>query len=223
MSDFLPGPSASHPAWHGPTMVKARDPYHEALTALMAFAGARRFGWGEPLVATSLAEELGLSPTPVREALARLSGEGLIEHRPGRGYYAPSPGPEDIADLYEMHRRLVHWALDLLSQDAARSPFDPITASSPEGFFTGIARAPGRAFLARAHWRATLQLRPIRALEARVAPEDPGWTTRGLALPGAGTIAALREEIDIYHRERIAAAADVVAVMRQSMQSIEQI
>jgi hypothetical protein len=204
-------------------MVKARDPYHEALTALTAFAGANRFGWGEPLVATSLAVELGLSPTPVREALARLSGEGLIEHRPGRGYYAPSPSPEDIIDLYEMHCRLVHWALDLLAADAANRPFDPIDGSSAERLFTGVARAPGRAFLARAHWRATLQLRPVRAIGARLSPEDPGWTTRVLPLFATGAIDAFRGEIDAYHHDLRAGAAGIVAVMRQSVQSIEQI
>ncbi|MCQ4078953.1 GntR family transcriptional regulator, partial [Klebsiella pneumoniae] len=63
--------------------MRSRDPYNDALTALAAFAGSGRFGWGEPLVATALAAELELSQTPVREALARLAGEGLIEHRPG--------------------------------------------------------------------------------------------------------------------------------------------
>lgn len=207
----------------GGAMVKARDPYHEALTALAAFAGSGRFGWGEPLVATSLAEELGLSPTPVREALARLSGEGLIEHRPGRGYYAPSPGPDDIVDLYEMHRRLVHWALDLLAAQEVRLAFGPLDGSSAEGLFIGIARAPGRAFLARAHWRATLQLRPVRAIEARVAPEESGWTTRVLPIVAAGPTDAVRQEVDAYHRDRSAVAPAVVAAMRQSMQSIDQI
>ena len=79
--------------------MKDRDPYHSALNALAGFAAAGRFGWGEPLVATALAEELRLSPTPVREALARLAGEGVIEHRPGRGYFAPSPTASDIAEM----------------------------------------------------------------------------------------------------------------------------
>ena len=46
--------------------MKDRDPYHSALNALAGFAAAGRFGCGEPLVATALAEELRLSPTPVR-------------------------------------------------------------------------------------------------------------------------------------------------------------
>lgn len=83
--------SRRRPPPPGAGAMRDRDPYHSALNALAGFAAAGRFGWGEPLVATALAEELRLSPTPVREALARLAGEGVIEHRPGRGYFAPSP------------------------------------------------------------------------------------------------------------------------------------
>ena len=69
--------------------MRLHDPYHMALSALSGFAGEGRFGAGMPLVVTTLARELGLSPTPVREALARLAGEGVIDHWPGRGYFAP--------------------------------------------------------------------------------------------------------------------------------------
>ncbi len=69
--------------------MRLHDPYHMALSALSGFAGEGRFGAGTPLVVTTLARELGLSPTPVREALARLAGEGVIDHWPGRGYFSP--------------------------------------------------------------------------------------------------------------------------------------
>ena len=52
--------------------MRERDQFAVARTALAGYAAAGRFGWGHPLVATSLATELGLSPTPVREALAHL-------------------------------------------------------------------------------------------------------------------------------------------------------
>ena len=113
--------------------MRSRDPYNDALTALAAFAGSGRFGWGEPLVATALAAELELSQTPVREALARLAGEGLIEHRPGRGYYAPSPSADDIVDLYEIHRRLVHLAIDLLDAAGTTVALQSVGESMPCG------------------------------------------------------------------------------------------
>ncbi|UQV18933.1 GntR family transcriptional regulator [Brevundimonas albigilva] len=204
-------------------MSRARDPYNEALAALLAFAGVGRFGWGEPLVATTLAEELGLSPTPVREALARLSGEGLIEHRPGRGYYAPSPSPDDIVDLYELHRRLVHWALDVLSHRDDHSLPIVLDLSSAEALFVGVVRTSGRAVLARAHWRTTLQIRPIRSVEARLLPEDPDWLRAVGADIATGDLDLVRVAVDAFHRSRSAQAGAVVALMRQSQQSIDQI
>jgi len=146
-------PSArSCPRRPGAREVKDRDPYHSALNALAGFAAAGRFGWGEPLVATALAEELRLSPTPVREALARLAGEGVLEHRPGRGYFAPSPTASDIADLYELHRRLTHWALDVAPGAAATAIGEP---SAPdlrlEILYATIAASAGADILTRAH------------------------------------------------------------------------
>lgn len=204
-------------------MTRKRDPYHEALAALLAFAGAGRFGWGEPLVTTTLAEELGLSPTPVREALARLSGEGLIEHRPGRGYYAPSPSPDDIVDLYELHRRLIHWALDVFPRrDDPRLPI-VLDLSSIEALFVGLVRTPGRAVLTRAHWRTTLQIRPIRVIETRLLADDADWLRDVGANVAAGELDAVRLTVDEFHRSRIGQAGAVVALMRQSRQSIDQI
>lgn len=204
-------------------MVRRRDPHHEALAALAAFAGEGRFAWGEPLVATALAAELGLSPTPVREALARLAGEGLIEHRPGRGYYAPSPGADDVADLYELHRRLTHWALDLLERNP-RPPWPPdLPRRPPEQVFTEIVRAPALPVLARNHWRVTLQLRPIRRLEASADAVGPGWDALAAALRTPEDLMSIRRGVDAYHSERIRRAPAIAAEMRRSAESIVQI
>ena len=162
--------------------MKKRDPFQHALAALMASAADGRFAWGEPLVVTALAQELGLSPTPVREALARLSGEGLIDHRPGRGYFASSPSVEDVVDLLEYHRRLVHWALDLIEQATIRPPIGPIDGASGERVFVAIVRASERSVVVRGHWRTTLQLRPIRKLQVRMSASDAEWIRRVPAL-----------------------------------------
>ena len=57
-----------------------------------------------------LAEELGVSRTPVREALALLVHEGLILST-SRGFSAPELSPRDIAELYEIRRLLEPAAL----------------------------------------------------------------------------------------------------------------
>jgi len=47
-----------------------------------------------------LATELGISRTPVREALRRLMAEGLVEHHRNRGVRVQSWTPEDLAQSY---------------------------------------------------------------------------------------------------------------------------
>ena len=58
---------------------------------------------GEWLRQERLAQELGVSQMPVREALKELVTEGLIEHGPYRGARVVTFSIQDITDLYE-HR-----------------------------------------------------------------------------------------------------------------------
>jgi DNA-binding GntR family transcriptional regulator len=55
---------------------------------------------GEWLRQERLAQELGVSQMPVREALKELATEGLIEHVPYRGVRVIAFSPEDVSDLY---------------------------------------------------------------------------------------------------------------------------
>ena len=56
---------------------------------------------GQKLVDRELAEQLGVSRTPVREALGRLAMTGLVENRARRGYYVSRFSAEEVPDLYE--------------------------------------------------------------------------------------------------------------------------
>jgi DNA-binding transcriptional regulator YhcF (GntR family) len=198
--------------------MKTRDPYHQALAALTTFVTAGRFGWGEPLVVTALAEELGLSPTPVREALARLSGEGLIEHRPGRGYQALSPTVEDIVDFYEMHQRLVHWALDLIETDSRVPGMSGEKGSTLEGAYVALVRAGGSVYLAQTHWRTCLNLRSVRLIETRLRGDETDWLLRLSTRMTDGDLCGLRREVEAYHRDRFELAPAVAAIMRRPLE-----
>jgi DNA-binding GntR family transcriptional regulator len=58
---------------------------------------------GEPLRLMALAEQLGVSTTPVREALAILERQGLLYSQLHRGFRVTKITPRDIADVYSLH------------------------------------------------------------------------------------------------------------------------
>jgi DNA-binding GntR family transcriptional regulator len=57
---------------------------------------------GTPLRQEALAEELGVSRIPVREALSRLEGEGLAANFPHRGYVVTALSRDEIAELFDL-------------------------------------------------------------------------------------------------------------------------
>lgn len=60
------------------------------------------YGPGERLRAEALATRFGTSRTPVREALALLEGDGLVELEPRRGAVVRTWDADDLIDLYEV-------------------------------------------------------------------------------------------------------------------------
>ncbi len=58
----------------------------------------------------SLAKELGISRTPVREAIGRLISEGLVEQIPRHGTIVRNPDRRDLAELYEVREALESYA-----------------------------------------------------------------------------------------------------------------
>jgi DNA-binding GntR family transcriptional regulator len=61
-----------------------------------------RYQPGEKLRQNQLAQQLGLSPTPVREALRRLQAEGLVTHSPHRGVRVSSVALDEIREIYRI-------------------------------------------------------------------------------------------------------------------------
>jgi DNA-binding GntR family transcriptional regulator len=60
-----------------------------------------KFAPGVRLSDDALAKELGVSRSPVREALLQLSGEGLVEQRPRQGAFVRVPDQKELAELFE--------------------------------------------------------------------------------------------------------------------------
>ena len=73
---------------------------------------------GQKLVDRDLADLLGVSRTPIREALARLAVTGLVEARSRRGYYVAQYASEQMSELYEFRKILEVAAAGLAAQNA---------------------------------------------------------------------------------------------------------
>jgi len=65
---------------------------------------------GSRLKEEELARELGISRTPVREALLVLQAEGLIETTPNRGAAVRTHDADDLIDLYQLRALLEGYA-----------------------------------------------------------------------------------------------------------------
>lgn len=65
-----------------------------------------RLAPGEFLAEVRLAEELGVSKTPIRTALARLTQEGFLEDILYKGHYVARITAEDIIDIYGLRKIL---------------------------------------------------------------------------------------------------------------------
>lgn len=72
---------------------------------------------GELLTETKLSEKLGVSRTPIREALRRLDQEHIIKMTT-KGAYVLGITSQDIDDIYEIRLRLEGWAASLAAKRA---------------------------------------------------------------------------------------------------------
>jgi len=79
---------------------------------------------GTPLRQEALAEELGVSRIPLREAIRLLSSEGLVDLQPHRGAYVVPLSQEEVREFFELRVQLEPWLLRLaipqLTEDAFR-------------------------------------------------------------------------------------------------------
>ncbi|QLY32172.1 GntR family transcriptional regulator [Nocardia huaxiensis] len=144
-----------------------------------------------------LAETYGVSRTPVREALARLLADGLVERHPD-GFYPYRPRVEELADLYELRilleargiqrrhahdpepvrRELATW------RDLRDHPPEPGAAliAADERFHTALLAASGNAALADALDTVHARVRPLRALDLPTTDRVASMTDEHIAI-----------------------------------------
>lgn len=80
-----------------------------AESAYRALRGAilsQQLGVGEPLPEEAVAQHLGMSRTPIREALGRLRTEGLVREGRPRGYVVSGVMAQDVFNVYAIREEL---------------------------------------------------------------------------------------------------------------------
>jgi GntR family transcriptional regulator, rspAB operon transcriptional repressor len=90
---------------------RASDAVYEALRGAIL---SRVFEPGQRLDVKALAQQLDVSLTPVKDALARLAAEDLVEIRPRSGTFVTAMSAEDVAETFE-----IRMALECLGAEAA--------------------------------------------------------------------------------------------------------
>lgn len=144
---------------------------------------------GERLNEVALAREIGVSRTPLREALNQLVAERLIDFRPGTGFICRPLEAKAIFDLYEMRQVIEVTSIRLaivrasdeelrgVREDLFRDGLDVTgltvaeAVERDEAFHMAIARLSGNGALAQALERVNDQIRFIRwvGMAARVS------------------------------------------------------
>lgn len=92
-----------------------------------------RLAPGEPLREATLAERLGVSKTPIREALTRLEQEGLVETTSFKGAVVTGYSRQDLLEIYELRELLENAAVRAAAQsmtEGDRSDLDRISRES---------------------------------------------------------------------------------------------
>lgn len=196
--------------------MRNRDPFGAVLETLRQQIRRGDLPPGEPLIVMDLAQDLGVSATPVREALAYLAGEGLIDGRRGRvrGYATWRPSAADLTELYRLHqaqvvfalseaiRRGVRWVGPVNVAGLAAEGEDPAEtfAAASASVFGRMVQMGGGPVAVRAHQALADRLHLFRRQEP-TAIADARAELSALAELGHGP--DLTRALRAYHRRRL--------------------
>lgn len=195
---------------------RGKDPFTVALDSLRQALREGRIVLGEPLTITTLAHDLRLSATPIREALSRLAGEGLIEDRRGRGYFTRRLDVADLTELYGLRRLYLIEAIHARSMppsplaDDGSPPVAP--AERVAQILDLVAAGAGNRSLFEAYRRVCDRLAPAIEAEGLLLAGDGELSAIETAI--AEGPAALIEFLNQMHLRRRDLAAEIIRAMR---------
>ncbi len=81
------------------------------------------FAPGDRLVVADIAKIFGVSVGPVREAIRRLVGEGLLEFTPHRGASVRAYSERDVREIFQVREAIEGYAAKLAAENIHRSDY----------------------------------------------------------------------------------------------------
>jgi DNA-binding transcriptional MocR family regulator len=184
--------------------------------ALKDQLGSGRFAAGAHLEPAALSRDLNASITPVRDALHRLAGEGLVETPRGDGFRTPPMTEVGLRHLYRWNAALLGLALRsqgariVLAQPGEGEP-GPIERL--EHLFLAIAVGPGNPEQTAATARMNERLRPVRQAELEVLAGCAAEIDELVAWAADQAVMPLRRAIAAFHRRRERQVGEIVAAL----------
>jgi DNA-binding transcriptional MocR family regulator len=174
-----------------------------------------RFSPGHRLEANRLADELGVSMTPVRDVLHRLVGERLVEASSGEGFHVPRLAEKALRDLYEWNAALLSIAARTMRRPIPDTDTPPLWRV-PQGadriaaLFARLGAGAPNAEVGAAIGNASDRLHPYRMVEPLVLAGDEHELDE-LASSGPAQAQAIRR----YHLRRMKHAAGLIEAREQ--------
>jgi DNA-binding GntR family transcriptional regulator len=212
-----------------------RQAVYDALADMIANGSLKP---GQHLVESDLAEHLGVSRQPIREALQRLQADGWVELRPAYGAFVHTPAVEEVVQLlgvrsvleaYSAHGAALHatkeniarlWELQDAGVAALAEDDERALVEANSALHKYIVEISGNKVLAelisqverRVRWYYT----PIARPRGKQAWNEHASLIRAIAEGDADQAHQLMrrhtERTTEFYREEIAAAPDTLAV-----------
>lgn len=184
--------------------------YLQAYKAIRQALRERYWPEGQHVSVARCAETCGFSPTPVREAMARLAGEGLLEERRGLGYFVPRLGPVELSELYTFAQST---ATSLLNEPVVLSANIAANGAEETLFDSGtilvtLAGQTANSLLCLIAANLDARLAPVQPAEATMF-DLPLESSEFLALLGANDRRPLQRFTNVYYSRRRKLALEI--------------
>ncbi|MDP9931994.1 DNA-binding GntR family transcriptional regulator [Variovorax paradoxus] len=124
----LPSPAQPATITIAPLEVRSASLAEQAYASLRTLILDRKISAGSPLQEGRLADDLRISRTPMREALVRLAGEGLLVRRDARSYAVRALGTKEYFDCMRAREIIECEAIVLAVDKITEAQLDELDA-----------------------------------------------------------------------------------------------